>query len=490
MNFNLLIIVDCLTKDDINKIEKYLSYITCENCHNIMLVPKYCSICDKKFCANCKKCPHNNHKNLRHEAELIENIKVKCKFNCGAEPFPLSTILDHISKCPKKEMFFNIDKEVDRNSSNTMNSQSEKKTDKKIITEEFKEEDFNLEEFEDFSFENIIKEEIKKYKNNKNKTSKCSLCKTEFKDIAEYTKHLNECIKKNKIECNLSQLEKSFDIYREKLNKTYENNINILAKVYNDEIEKSHNEMENLLKQIEEKKKELNDLTQEINNPSILSEDYYKSDKEIQELLKEQEELLYKRNEQIKLYKSKCSQIKNEIRSNKSKLISDNKSLIENYMSLSEESDNLYTLISLSATKESQCALCRDEKSEKYFCAICRKKYCVNKCAQKCKNSSCNTYLCTQCSACCNLCNKKKYCEKCLKKCFYINCKNKFCPECYKKNEYQARESNKNCSIFTCDDEAHNVVCLMTTLYCPKCEKRMCNECLMKDKEHLKYMNI
>ena len=112
---------------------------------------------------------------------------------------------------------------------------------------------------------------------------------------------------------------------------------------------------------------------------------------------KEQEELLYKRNEQIKLYKSKCSQIKNEIRSNKAKLISDNKSLIENYMSLSEESDNLYTLISLSATKESQCALCRDEKSEKYFCAICRKKYCVNKCAQKCKNSSCNTYLCTQC---------------------------------------------------------------------------------------------
>ena len=86
---------------------------------------------------------------------------------------------------------------------------------------------------------------------------------------------MNECIKKNKIECNLSQLEKSFDIYREKLNKTYENNINILAKVYNDEIEKSHNEMENLLKQIEEKKKELNDLTQEINNPSILSEDYY-----------------------------------------------------------------------------------------------------------------------------------------------------------------------------------------------------------------------
>ena len=114
----------------------------------------------------------------------------------------------------------------------------------------------------------------------------------------------------------------------------------------------------------------------------------------------------------------------------------------------------------------------------------------MNKCAQKCKNSSCNTYLCTQCSARCNLCNKKNYCEKCLKKCFYINCKNKFCPECYKKNEYQARESNKNCSIFTCDDEAHNVVCLMTTLYCPKCEKRMCNECLMKDKEHLKYMNI
>ena len=287
MNFNLLIIVDCLTKDDINKIEKYLSYITCENCHNIMLVPKYCSICDKKFCANCKKCPHNNHKNLRHEAELIENIKVKCKFNCGAEPFPLSTILDHISKCPKKEMFFNIDKEVDRNSSNTMNSQSEKKTDKKIITEEFKEEDFNLKEFEDFSFENIIKEEIKKYKNNKNKTSKCSLCKTEFKDIAEYTKHLNECIKKNKIECNLSQLEKSFDIYREKLNKTYENNINILAKVYNDEIE---------LGAIEYNTEKIANALLNCKNKDILREDIIK----IQNIIQEKDEKIKETENRLK----------------------------------------------------------------------------------------------------------------------------------------------------------------------------------------------
>ena len=67
MNFNLLIIVDCLAQEDKNKIEKYLPYITCENCHNIMLIPKYCLICNSKFCSNCKACSKNTKDNVKKE---------------------------------------------------------------------------------------------------------------------------------------------------------------------------------------------------------------------------------------------------------------------------------------------------------------------------------------------------------------------------------------------------------------------------------------
>ena len=72
----------------------------------------------------------------------------------------------------------------------------------------------------------------------------------------------------------------------------------------------------------------------------------------------------------------------------------------------------------------------------------------------------------------------------------YSKCPNKFCPECYRKNEHQSRTSDKNCAFFTCDDEEKNTVCLMTTLYCSQCDKRLCNKCLMKDKEHHSFLDI
>jgi hypothetical protein len=135
------------------------------------------------------------------------------------------------------------------------------------------------------------------------------------------------------------------------------------------------------------------------------------------------------------------------------------------------------------------CSSCGSDETttKKYFCPNCRGKFCVGKCVQQCKGPNCQKYICPKDNKKCNLCHKLNYCDSCQKKCFFLNCNNSFCPECYKKNEHQARNQNINCKFFTCEKDAI-CDCLMTSLFCPKCEKRLCNKCLMNDLEHFPFL--
>ena len=58
-----------------------------------------------------------------------------------------------------------------------------------------------------------------------------------------------------------------------------------------------------------------------------------------------------------------------------------------------------------------------------------------------------------------------------------------FCPDCYKKNSHQQRNGVNPCNFFTCDVHKEKC-CLMTTIFCGKCERRLCNTCIFNDKEH------
>jgi len=133
---------------------------------------------------------------------------------------------------------------------------------------------------------------------------------------------------------------------------------------------------------------------------------------------------------------------------------------------------------------KSKCIVCGDVNpdTKKYHCKTCRNYFCENKCIVKCNSENCKSeeFICPRDNVNCSLCHKLKYCDKCKKKCFYNNCSNMFCAECYKKNEHQARGATVNCNFFTCERDQKND-CLMTSLFCNKCEKRLCNNCIIND---------
>jgi len=136
------------------------------------------------------------------------------------------------------------------------------------------------------------------------------------------------------------------------------------------------------------------------------------------------------------------------------------------------------------------CSLCKNSNvvTKKYYCQDCRKRYCAGTCAKLCSTSNCskmNKYICPECVQKCGLCRKNIFCGDCKKPCYYTECKLIFCPECYKKNAHQARAPNNNCAFFTCEVDKTKA-CLMSSLFCVKCEKRLCNNCLFNDVDHFK----
>lgn len=130
-------------------------------------------------------------------------------------------------------------------------------------------------------------------------------------------------------------------------------------------------------------------------------------------------------------------------------------------------------------------------KSQINSCISCKKPICQN-CTGKCKNKnpshhSINTY-CEDCLKVCSLCGINILCLSCSKKCFNKNCNFYFCLICSEKNKHQQRPENANCKFYNCESCNSDGCCIMATIYCNSCDKRVCRNCLKKS--HLKHLNF
>ena len=77
----------------------------------------------------------------------------------------------------------------------------------------------------------------------------------------------------------------------------------------------------------------------------------------------------------------------------------------------------------------------------------------------------------------CIICCKPQSIKELLSKCYYSNCKNYFCKDCYARNYFQARGENWKCEFFDCDTCKVKKNCIMSSLFCTQCDKRVCFKC-------------
>lgn len=126
------------------------------------------------------------------------------------------------------------------------------------------------------------------------------------------------------------------------------------------------------------------------------------------------------------------------------------------------------------------CSQCNSWSiSDSDRCGQCNNLLC-NKCSQVCLNTSYdhrNNYFCSKCFPQCVMCEKVKQCVNCIKRCFSKNCTNTLCQPCLDKNKHQLRSENVNCNFFRCENCQTDGNCIMTTVYCSPCDKRICRKC-------------
>lgn len=116
-------------------------------------------------------------------------------------------------------------------------------------------------------------------------------------------------------------------------------------------------------------------------------------------------------------------------------------------------------------------------------CGNCSVTICKN-CSKQCTNKNynhINNNYCGDCFAQCSLCMETKQCRSCTKKCFCKNCSNLLCNSCFDKNKHQLRPETTNCKFYKCDNCQTDANCIMTTVYCAKCDRRVCVNCFHKD---------
>ena len=282
------------------------------------------------------------------------------------------------------------------------------------------------------------------------------------------------------------------------LQKIGNSNFEILSKFflnYNSEFYKKKEKIEELMKLENDAKKIFGEF-KEINVENLLDEDedFKKILQEEKNLLEKKinlEEKLHKKFEEIQSFKneSKKNYEENQILLNKK--LEDLTNLEMNLNLLISEIQP--GIVSKSIIRTStQCGNCGNNKPEikKIICEECKTFYCENNCISYCISDACKnkkTIICNSHSKKCGLCDKANFCEFCLKSCYYINCDNKFCVNCYRRNQHQTRNPEFNCKFFTCEKDQVND-CIMCSLFCQKCEQRLCKGCVKGDIEHFSFL--
>jgi hypothetical protein len=483
-------VLDLIESSEKYKIEEYFPYLKCVKCLEIALEPRQCFTCNYVFCQKCKICSHPLILS-RHVKLILDNITFKCKFNksgCDAI-IKYFDIRQHHLNCKFSET--DLNSMISINSTNSMKSSAINKSSDSFYFEKNSSianswiYSSKAKASYDISRESVLftasNFNHENYEGNLN--VKCQNCGIQCSNKTKFMEHYKNCIHNKKQEDILntfsyshSQLENKFLSYmQDKLNERKKTQIN------------KFNQYENLLENSRNHIKEMEEQILKFNN-----EDNSNDDPEYVEILKREASL------------NESKLILSEVLSKKieeyNKILQENEKEIE--MSICEQKNILLALeLEEKWAKEElessmfcsdfddKCTICGNEEHtvKKYFCQSCRGKFCVDKCAKQCKAKECNKFICPKEGNDCKLCHKLNYCEPCKRKCFYQGCLNTFCPECYKKNEHQARNSNINCKFFTCEKD-QICDCLMTSLFCSKCEKRLCNKCLMNDKEHFPFL--
>lgn len=77
----------------------------------------------------------------------------------------------------------------------------------------------------------------------------------------------------------------------------------------------------------------------------------------------------------------------------------------------------------------------------------------------------------------CKICNRPKAGKLMLYKCYSDFCTNIFCQDCFSRNNYQTRAASCKCSYFDCESCSRKKICIMSTIFCNSCEKRICHQC-------------
>jgi hypothetical protein len=133
------------------------------------------------------------------------------------------------------------------------------------------------------------------------------------------------------------------------------------------------------------------------------------------------------------------------------------------------------------------CIDCKKPISVISHCGYCTSVLCQD-CGSPCPNKKDkheNNFYCKACvTITCVLCRIPKCCKFCVKKCFYKECDQVFCDNCYEKNKHQTRNETTNCRFYKCDSCNTDTNCILTTIYCTPCDKRICKNCYFNKHQH------
>ena len=137
-----------------------------------------------------------------------------------------------------------------------------------------------------------------------------------------------------------------------------------------------------------------------------------------------------------------------------------------------------------------RCSICGEGSTRKFFfCHKCACIFCQEKCALKCGSESCRNFVCPSDAIGCDLCESSEYCENCMIKCFSEKCQNIFCPKCFSKYKHQMRDRGESCNLVKCE-LCNDDMCIMSSILCNHCDKRICKKCFRKDEIHRAWFKI
>lgn len=525
-NLNDSCMSELIYAEDLCKIKEIEAYIRCSICKKILAEPKMCISCMKNLCYKCHK-SNCNHELIisRHLKSILEHINFKCKFcedNVSYDYFKFTKHL--IENC--KQFGNKLNQKNQEMFMDTSNIKKESELNEVLCKSELNinvSKYFLYNESSTISYKKInlgkstIEEKQDKFLND----FKCECGETYYvKDNSnnkeaiiavkeKYLQHKKKC--KETKNANLIQKEEDEEKIKEKLIgdfmgkiKTMQNNFYQVSKLKHNEflskIEKDLNIFESTIeireKNIEEYENEINEKYNQYRNYKFneMPEEILMKNSEYSKLKDEKQELIKRINESEKILedkKNKYNELKQQTDEELKIMASEyNKKLYqleleENWL---KELIQPYNSKIINSIYSDSCSTCKndDVKQKKHQCHECKKRFCAGICAKICSSSNCskkNVYICPECTEKCGLCRMNKFCSDCKTKCFYSECKNKFCPDCYKKNAHQQRGGANPCNFFTCDVHKEKC-CLMTTIFCGKCERRLCNTCIFNDKEH------